>query len=509
MSDLDEDNLPEEVYIVEKVVGKRKAKNGKIEYLVKWQGYGEADNTWEPAANILTKILITEFEEEQREKEKNKKQSASTAKSKPNNNQSRSKQSSAFEDSGSRPKNNQSRSKKSSSAFEENSGSKPKNNKKRNKKSSGFEDDSYDSESGQKNIQSRSKKSSPTEFSEESSSDFESVPPKNNQRGKKTSSGSSMGDDEVFESEFKPKESKRGLEDSSDTEVEGFEYASTPKNSRDYDSGSKSRPYNNQARKEKSTSMCVRDELNSKNNQRAPNKLEVEGDNQNVKSTPSHKIKEKETRKSQTDEVQKGNLKSLPKSNQRGSRSSSLDKEDASNSKFRPLERNQRKNKNSSTISGSEYEFRPVKNNIPTLERVDEDCEDRRSDDENSEFELDMIMGNRSRSGSALSGSYRSNCESPIATLDSPSAGKLGVRGFARGLELESILGLSQDNGGQVLLLVKWKGRDDPEMVTSREASLNCPLKVISFYEAHLDWNKAPCDDQTEIDDGNNEEEEE
>jgi len=66
MSDLDETNLPEEVYIVEKVLDKRKTRSGKIQYLIKWQGYDEKDNTWEPAENVLSKHLITEFELEQK-----------------------------------------------------------------------------------------------------------------------------------------------------------------------------------------------------------------------------------------------------------------------------------------------------------------------------------------------------------------------------------------------------------------------------------------------------------
>ena len=73
MSDLDETNLPEEVYIVEKIVGKKKDKSGKIRYLIKWQGYDEKDNTWERAENVLSKHLITEFELEQTAKKSEKK----------------------------------------------------------------------------------------------------------------------------------------------------------------------------------------------------------------------------------------------------------------------------------------------------------------------------------------------------------------------------------------------------------------------------------------------------
>ena len=75
MSDIEED----QVYIVEKVVSKRKAKGGKTEYLIKWQGYEESDNTWEPEDNV-SDDLITEFELEQNPKEKKKKSSPSSKK---------------------------------------------------------------------------------------------------------------------------------------------------------------------------------------------------------------------------------------------------------------------------------------------------------------------------------------------------------------------------------------------------------------------------------------------
>ena len=42
-------------YEVEKIVSDR-SKTGTTEFLIKWEGFSEADNTWEPAENIPSKI---------------------------------------------------------------------------------------------------------------------------------------------------------------------------------------------------------------------------------------------------------------------------------------------------------------------------------------------------------------------------------------------------------------------------------------------------------------------
>ena len=64
--DEEEENIlkQDDVYLVDKVLAKRK-RRGKWEYLVKWRGYDESQNTWEPKANILNPKLIDEFEQKQ------------------------------------------------------------------------------------------------------------------------------------------------------------------------------------------------------------------------------------------------------------------------------------------------------------------------------------------------------------------------------------------------------------------------------------------------------------
>lgn len=61
----------EELYEVERIVDKRKNKKGKMEYLVRWRGYGYEGDTWEPETHLSNCVVfIHEYNRQQNERQR-------------------------------------------------------------------------------------------------------------------------------------------------------------------------------------------------------------------------------------------------------------------------------------------------------------------------------------------------------------------------------------------------------------------------------------------------------
>ena len=58
-------NESDEEFAVEKIIEKQLNPDGNVQYLIKWKGYDEKDNSWEPIENLYCDDLIEEFEKNQ------------------------------------------------------------------------------------------------------------------------------------------------------------------------------------------------------------------------------------------------------------------------------------------------------------------------------------------------------------------------------------------------------------------------------------------------------------
>lgn len=63
--------IEEEVYDVEKIV-KHRMHKGRKQYLIKWVGYPDSDNTWEDIENLMCSEMLEEYEAQLKEKRKEK-----------------------------------------------------------------------------------------------------------------------------------------------------------------------------------------------------------------------------------------------------------------------------------------------------------------------------------------------------------------------------------------------------------------------------------------------------
>lgn len=61
VEEFEEANSQNDDCIVEAVIAKRFL-NNTVEYLIKWHGYGDEDNTWEPIEHLSCDKMLQEFE---------------------------------------------------------------------------------------------------------------------------------------------------------------------------------------------------------------------------------------------------------------------------------------------------------------------------------------------------------------------------------------------------------------------------------------------------------------
>ncbi|XP_019876570.1 chromobox protein homolog 1-like [Aethina tumida] len=93
------------------------------------------------------------------------------------------------------------------------------------------------------------------------------------------------------------------------------------------------------------------------------------------------------------------------------------------------------------------------------------------------------------------------NSWEPEENLDCPSLiqafeAKIGEDVRTRWYEPEKIVGATNCSG-KLMFVMKWVGKDEVDLVDSKEANEKCPHVVIKFYEERVRWRENKEDKKT------------
>ncbi|GFR05769.1 chromobox protein homolog 3 [Trichonephila clavata] len=113
------------------------------------------------------------------------------------------------------------------------------------------------------------------------------------------------------------------------------------------------------------------------------------------------------------------------------------------------------------------------------------------------EFEKDWNLKNNLESRSSEKRKCNGASEVPAKKKDDKP------KGFDRNLEPDRIMGAT-DNGGELMFLIRWKGCEEADLVSSKIANIKCPQTVIQFYEERLIWHTDNTCDEDGGKDGKN-----
>jgi hypothetical protein len=435
MSDMEED----QVYIVEKVVSKRKSKGGKTEYLIKWQGYEESDNTWEPADNV-SDDLITEFELEQNPKKKKNDRTGQDYR-------------------------------------EDSKGSEVTPDKEN------FDSDGSESEQVyivEKVLSKRKSKSGKSEYlikwqgyddadntwepadnvSNDLIKEFELEQTGTKKMKKKTSPNSSP----PARTSTSPTSTSTNI---GTVQLEDLKEEVTPDAKKSMDK----KKYRNPSKNSKSDSENGKSGSDEDDNRSEP---EVSADDHDDETEPDVSTDD--------DHTELNRKKRVPARKRMRSDDAIEPK-----GKKRKVEKEESAGGRTSTKKKTNVELGSLPNGSIAIEDVGTNKNAEVATPENVLEETARTKKVEHRNENLeLKDDSTEESENEEMTTKSQ---KVEPRGFSRGLELDSILGITEICG-KMVFLVKWKDCDEKDIVDVKEIKLKFPHHVINFYEQHLVWNK-------------------